>query len=101
MWIEAFFKPDDKKIKDKCPVCGFKFGTAFIKMERIYYCDECKALVTFYPNETDPHLKLVSKKSFFHVDYQPFDEDYQLHMQDPRPDPPNEDPPQNPRKWWF
>lgn len=89
MWIENFFNKEDRQVKDKCPICKHCFGKTYVKIERIYYCDECSVIVVFHPNEEEPKVTLKKKDSEFDVDYRPFDEDMRLHMkplddEDPR-----------------
>jgi hypothetical protein len=101
MWIEGFFNKEDKKVKDKCPVCKEDFGTAYLKTERIYYCGDCKKIVEFHPFEKIPIMKPKKQGSHLDTEYQPFEEDMRLHMQDNPQE--GEDPPQDPptsRGWW-
>lgn len=98
MWIENFFNPEDKKIKDSCPICKHCFGKTYLRIERIYYCDECNVILEFFPNEEKPKVTLKKKSSEFHVDYHPFDEDYRLQENRRLPE---DEPPQQEGKWYL
>lgn len=100
MFLPDFFKKDDKQVKDKCPVCNGQLGKAYIKLERVYYCEECGWLVEFHPFEAKGRMIKKKKGDKFEKPYIPYQEDGWM-----VPDLPEDPdlPPTGPRTppWWV
>lgn len=95
----SFFKPEDKKIKDTCPVCRKTLGHSYIRLERNYLCDECDWYVMFFPYENEPHMIKKKKTSEKLIEHQDFPGEESL----PRYYPNEDDEPKGPKlpPWWI
>jgi len=77
-WLNAFFTPKDKEVRDACPVCKSDFDIAYLKTERIYWCDDCEKIVQYHPGETVPRMLVKKRGSNLDAHYTPYEEDWRM-----------------------
>lgn len=79
MELNEFFTVYDKQVHDSCPVCKAPFGKGFLRVVRIYWCEDCARLVTYGPYETVPVMTKKAKGSNLDKAYTPYEEDWRIH----------------------